>query len=370
MTLKFAPGDQSDAFGDHFIIGLSGPKLSRQDKENLKKLRPLGIMLLARNFLTGKEGVALPYDQWLAALRQLLSEVHKYAEREKMIISIDHEGGRVHRTPEPIARFPAAQKYARRCREVADVISTQLESIGVNVLFGPCADIHSNPNNPVIGVRSFGSDPESVASCVVEFTERVIRSRVLPCVKHFPGHGDTEKDSHHELPTLNLSREQLTQRELIPFKAAIAAGVPMIMSAHILFPQIDVQRPATLSAAIMRTILREQLGFNGVVVTDDLDMKAVAHRMALPEGIGGVFHAGGDLCIVSSFHDSDSDRPQRIAKALSTALRERYLAESEIHESHQRVAALYQRVQLNSVTALPLNLLAEQRQLADEITRE
>jgi beta-N-acetylhexosaminidase len=247
MSLEFRLGDLPDRYGNHFIIGLSGTTLSNQDKENLKRVKPLGVMLLARNFLKNEDSSPLGYDRWIKALTYLLSETHKYAEREKMIVSIDHEGGRVHRTPPPIAHFPSASRYCRQAKDVAAVMGQQLASLGVNVVFGPCADIHSNPDNPVIGPRAFGTNPERVSESVLDFMTGLGTSTVLPCIKHFPGHGDTEKDSHLELPILNSTTEQLLQRECRPFEAAIAAGVPMIMTAHILFPKIDPKKPATMS---------------------------------------------------------------------------------------------------------------------------
>ncbi|MFM1847679.1 MAG: hypothetical protein RL417_1153, partial [Pseudomonadota bacterium] len=278
MNLEFQVGDKPEYFGNHIVIGLSGTTLDDSDKRMLAKVKPAGVLLLKRNFDHGSS-----YEAWLPKLRKLLEDVRNYAEREDIFVTIDHEGGRVCRTPAPITAFPPPLKYGARAAEVGSAIGIELASIGVNVDWAPLADIHSNPTNPVIGDRSFGSDPEMVGRYAVSFAQGLMSHGVLGCAKHFPGHGDTTVDSHLELPTLDLSAEELRNRELRPFRALIDIDIPFVMTAHILFPKIDPRFPATLSKKILGSLLRDGMGFQNIVIGDDLDMKAIAERFQASE---------------------------------------------------------------------------------------
>ncbi|HVK02490.1 MAG TPA: glycoside hydrolase family 3 protein, partial [Armatimonadaceae bacterium] len=213
------------------------------------------------------------------------------------------EGGRVARFRAPYTAMPPARVVgdagdAELARAAARVTAAELRQAGVNWDFAPVADVNSNPANPVIGNRSFGTEPEPVARIVTAQVEGYREGGVLSCVKHFPGHGDTHLDSHLALPTLSFDLEQMEARELVPFRAAIAAGVPTIMTAHIVFPALDPDVPATLSPAILTGLLRERLGFTGLVVTDCLQMKAVATKWGTPRATVMAAKAGADMLLV------------------------------------------------------------------------
>ena len=191
------------------------------------------------------------------------------------MVAIDHEGGRVLRLGEPFTQFPPAAVVGRTrnpdlAYRVGHAMGVELASVGIDLSFAPVLDVHSNPANPVIGDRAFGSDPALVSEMGIALMRGLHDGGVLSCGKHFPGHGDTEKDSHLELPVVRRSRAELEQTELVPFRAAIAAGVPMLMSAHVLYPALDPEHPATLSRAILTDLLRGELHFDGVVASDDL----------------------------------------------------------------------------------------------------
>ena len=219
-----------DSLGSLFFVGLRGTEITPEERDTLANLRPIGFVPLAKNF-----NQDAPYHEWLEQFRALVEEFKAVTRHEKILLAIDHEGGRVVRPPAPITCFPYPIFWKDHTAALTQAICTELRSLGVNLSFSPVCDVHSNPANPVIGPRSFGSDP-SIVSKQVEQSIKIYReNNILPCAKHFPGHGDTTVDSHLGLPELDLDQKELLSRELVPFKAAIAAGVPAVMSAHIVF---------------------------------------------------------------------------------------------------------------------------------------
>jgi len=365
VTLHFNPSDRPESYGQHFIVGLSGVTLDDYDKAILGKIKPAGILLLKRNFDHTRK-----YPEWLELLKRLLSEVRNYVERDELIVSIDHEGGRVHRVPAPITKFPEAERYAERSKEVAKAMAIELRSLGINLSWSPLSDIHSNPANPIIGARAFGKTPEQVIQRSLEFLKSLQENGVLGCSKHYPGHGDTSTDSHLELPTLNLSEAQLRSRELLPFKAMVEAEVPFIMTAHILFPQIDPHFPATLSQKILNDILRKELGYNGIIISDDLDMKAVSDGFKREENVGNAINAGCDMFIVARNPDPATDRPLVITNYIYRCLMNRQITELRLKESFDRVSNLMKfKLPSNSVAQLSQDIFDEHAELAGELAK-
>jgi beta-N-acetylhexosaminidase len=354
-----AASQQLANFGHHLILGVSGTKLSDDDKRTLSELKPVGVIFFAKNFLDGT-----PYDVWLENFKDLNDQIRQYAERDSMFITLDHEGGRVVRTPLPITRFPYASLLRSHAREVAKATAIELKSLGVNLSWAPVADIFSHPQNPIIGPRAFGSTPETAAQGACEYYRGLQESGILGCAKHFPGHGDTSKDSHIELPILNLTVEDLRIRELIPFKALIAEQIPLIMTAHILFPKIaDV--PATLSPAILKRILREELGFEGVVVSDDLDMKAVSDMFIENGTVAKAFHAGCDLFIVSRNINSLSiERTYQMAEDFANSLSQGSLDEPVVTAARDRIEKLLAATPQYIIHPLDKKTLLEHAELA------
>ncbi len=331
-----AEAQDSYSFGHHLIVGISGTALDDDDKRILSELKPVGVVLYGKNFRYGTH-----YEDWLQILQELINQIRQYAERDSMFITIDHEGGTVHRPYLPITRFPHAFLLRSRSREIAKAAALELKSLGINVSWAPVADIFSNPNNPIIGPRAFGTTPETAAAGAREYFLGLRESGIIGCAKHFPGHGDTSTDSHLELPTLNLTLEELRSRELIPFKVLIDEQVPMIMTAHILFPQIDADVPATLSKPILTGILREELGFGGVIVSDDLDMKAVSDMYTQSGTVARTFNAGCDLFIVSrNLPSSSLERTFAIAEDFVNSLNNGSLDEAVVAAARERVENL------------------------------
>ncbi len=351
---------QLASFGNHLIVGVSGTTLSDEDKRALSELKPVGVIFFAKNFRDG-----VPYDVWLQSFRELHQQIREYTERDLMFFTLDHEGGRVVRTPLPITRFPHTVLLRSHSQEVAKATGIELKSLGINLSWSPVADIYSNAQNPVIGFRAFSNTPETTAKAVCEYYQGLKASGIVGSAKHFPGHGDTSKDSHLELPVLNLSLEDLRQRELIPFKALIEAQIPIMMTAHILFPQIDPDWPATLSAAILKNILREELGFGGVVVSDDLDMKAVSDMFMEQGTVARAFNAGCDLFIVSrNIHSSSMERTYQIAADFAEALNQGSLAKSVVVAARNRIEKLLATTPQYDVEMLDQKIFLQHAELA------
>ncbi|MEA5619752.1 beta-N-acetylhexosaminidase [Cronbergia sp. UHCC 0137] len=327
---------QLSKFGNHLIFGVSGTTLSDDDKQALNELKPIGVIFFGKNFVDG-----VPYEVWLESFKQLTEEIRQYTERDSMFMTLDHEGGRVVRTPLPITRFPYAYLLGNSARKVGKATALELKSLGINLSWSPVADIFSHPQNPIIGSRAFGTTPETASEGAREYYLGLREGGILGCAKHFPGHGDTSQDSHLELPILNLSLEDLRKRELIPFKMLVEEEIPLMMTAHILFPQIDPQVPATLSKIILSDILRRELGFEGVVVSDDLDMKAVSEMFMQVGTVGRAFAAGCDLFIVSRNINSVSiERTYRIAEDFVSSLSNGSLDEAVVEAARKRVEKL------------------------------
>ncbi|GAA6618044.1 glycoside hydrolase family 3 N-terminal domain-containing protein [Scytonema sp. NUACC26] len=347
-------------FGNHLIVGISGTTLNDDDKRILNELKPIGVIFFQKNFRYDA-----PYEVWLQSFSELIDQIKQYSDRDSMFFTLDHEGGRVHRTPPPLTRFPHALLYKSKSREIAAATGVELKSLGINVSWSPVADIFSNPNNPVIGPRAFGETPQIAVRGILDYYLGLKDSGIIGCAKHFPGHGDTSTDSHLELPTLSLSVEELRNRELITFKALIEKQVPIIMTAHILFSKIDPNLPATLSQPILQGILREELGFEGVIVSDDLDMKAISDMYTQSGTVAQTFHASCDLFLVSrNLPCSSSERTHKIARDFSDSLESGRLSESVVEASRMRIEKLLATTPQYKPHCLDRNTLLQHAELA------
>ncbi|MGX1133032.1 beta-N-acetylhexosaminidase [Streptomyces glaucescens] len=299
-------------------------------------LRRLGeglasVGLFGRNIATPEQ---------LAALTAQLR-----AERDDVLVAIDEEGGDVTRLEVRTgSSFPGnhalgAVDDVELTREVAHELGRRLAACGVNFNWAPSADVNSNPGNPVIGVRSFGADPDLVARHTAAYVTGLQAAGVAACTKHFPGHGDTAVDSHHALPRIDADPAVLGDRELAPFRAAIAAGTRAVMSAHILVPALDPDRPATLSTRILTDLLRGELGYDGLIVTDGMEMQAIAATYGIERGSVLAVAAGADaICVGGGLADDETVR--RLRDALVTAVRSGELPEERLADAAERVRGL------------------------------
>lgn len=346
-------------FGRHFIIGLRpSPVLADADKYLLERLRPCGIVLFAGNFAADED-----YDAWLGTLRRLLHEARECMQREQMLVAIDHEGGRVIRTPAPVTRFDYARTWADRAGEVGAAMALELRSLGVNLDFAPVMDVDSNPANPIIGPRAFATTPEEVATAGTAFIAALQAGGVLACAKHFPGHGDASVDSHESLPVIGATLDTLRNRELPPFAAAVRAGVSAVMTAHILIPTIDEEHPATLSERILRGLLRDELGFGGVVFTDDVGMGAVSARFRHTENAARLLLAGGDVLTLAGA-GTDTGRAIDLARAIAREAAAGRVSERVLDASRERIEALLRAAPQHDVQALDADVFARHAELA------
>ena len=278
-------------------------------------------------------------DQLAALTAQLRTE------RDDVLVAIDEEGGDVTRLEVRTgSSFPGnhalgAVDDVSLTRDVAHELGRRLAACGVNLNWAPSADVNSNPDNPVIGVRSFGSDTDLVARHTAAYVTGLQAAGVAACTKHFPGHGDTAVDSHHTLPRIDADLSVLDARELAPFRAAIAAGTRAVMSAHILVPALDGDRPATLSRRILTGLLREELGYDGLIVTDGMEMQAIAATYGIERGSVLAIAAGADaICVGGGLADDETVRVLR--DALVAAVRTGELPEERLADAAARVRTL------------------------------
>ncbi|EGX61423.1 beta-N-acetylhexosaminidase [Streptomyces zinciresistens K42] len=299
-------------------------------------LRRLGEGLAS----VGLFGRNIASPEQLAALTAQLR-----AERDDVLVAIDEEGGDVTRLEvRNGSSFPGnhalgAVDDPELTRQVAAELGRRLAACGVNLNWAPSADVNSNPANPVIGVRSFGADTALVARHTAAYVTGLQSAGVAACTKHFPGHGDTAVDSHHALPRIDADAAVLAERELAPFRAAIAAGSRAVMSAHILVPALDPDHPATLSGPVLTDLLRGELGYTGLIVTDGMEMQAIAATYGIERGSVLAVAAGADaICVGGGLADDETVR--RLRDALVGAVRAGELAEERLAEAAERVREL------------------------------
>ncbi len=278
------------AAGNLIVFGFAGQSASAELRELLREVRPAGLILFARN-------VDAP-----AQVRELIREVETLSPSEPRLIAVDQEGGRVARIRAPASEWPAMRELGRigdpeLTARVGEAIGRELAAMGITVDLAPVLDVDTNPDNPVIGDRSFGADPNLVADLGLALARGLERAGVAPCGKHFPGHGDTALDSHTHLPRVAHDLPRLRACEWVPFSRAIQGGLGAIMTAHVVIEALDPDHPATLSARALSP-LRDELGFRGVVISDDLEMKAVAERYSAEIAAPRAVNAGVDLLLV------------------------------------------------------------------------
>ncbi|BCJ41612.1 hydrolase [Actinoplanes ianthinogenes] len=290
-----------------------------------------GVALFARNVESPEQVAALT-----AQLR---------AERADVIVAIDEEAGDVTRfesrlgSSRPGNLALGAIDDPELTEAVARDLGRDLAAAGITLDYAPDADVNNNPDNPVIGVRAFGAEPLLVARHTAAFTRGIQAYGVAACAKHFPGHGDTAVDSHHDVPLITQSLAELAAIELIPFQAAIAAGTRVVMTGHLLVPAYDDSLPATLSPRILTGLLREELGFDGLIVTDGIEMQGVRRRFGLEGATVRALVAGVDAICVGGDH-ADEETALRLRDAIVAAVRSGELPEERLRDAVARVRAL------------------------------
>ena len=315
--------------GQMFMVGIKATELSGEERFVFNEVGIGGFILFKHNLTDPEQTVALCRSLW-----DLKSDHPPF-------IAIDEEGGRVHRLPEPFTRFPAAAVIGERndpdlAYRLGKATAEELTLAGINLNFAPVLDVNSDLQNSVIGDRSFAADPAKVIKFSEKWAQGLRDGGIIPCGKHFPGHGNTEKDSHLDLPVVDRSAEALKAVELAPFSHACRNKIEALMTAHVLYPALDPKRPATLSRAIVTGLLRQQLGYNGVVFSDDMEMKAISDNYGDQEAAGYCARGGVDVLLYG--HELDKTLTA-FEFLVSEAARDAGLAR-QVEDSFHRIANL------------------------------
>ncbi|HUP40072.1 MAG TPA: beta-N-acetylhexosaminidase [Vicinamibacterales bacterium] len=305
---------------------------------------PVEMRALARDFdlggitIFGKLGNIETPEQ----VAGLSFDVRSLGREMPAWVGIDQEGGRVARLRSPFTEWPPMAVLGRSgdpvlARKFAGALAAELKAVGISLDYAPVLDIHTNPKNPVIGDRALSEKPEIVSKLGRVIIDELQKGGVAACGKHFPGHGDTATDSHLELPIVEHAPDRLRAIEFAPFKAAIEAGVASIMTAHILVTSIDDERPATMSPKIVRSLLREELGFDGVIISDDLEMKAILDSYAVGDAAVAAIAAGCDaLLICGSGKPANIELQAQALEALIHAVEDDRLPIKRVEDALER----------------------------------
>ena len=347
-----------DAIGQCLMVGIPQPSLDAETRRMLADLQPGGVILFRRNYTDPD------------TLQALCADIHTLTPEHPPLIALDAEGGRVHRLSPPFTHFPPALQIGQTgspqlARAVGVALGQELRSVGIDIDFAPVLDVYSNPDNTVIGDRAFGSEPQRVAEFGCALAAGLRAAGVLPCGKHFPGHGATVIDSHDDLPYDERDRATLEEVDLPPFQAAIAQEIELLMTAHVVYPAFDPQQPASLSSIMMNDLLRKRLGFRGVIVSDDLEMGAIVRHSSVAAAAVQALGAGADLLLVcQSLEHARSARD-----ACWQALQRGVLTEERVTEAQRRVGRLRKRIADRAPLSLPAIGVPEHHTLVETIVQ-
>ena len=316
--------------GQLIMVGFEGTQANEAIETHIRKRFVGGIVLFSRNIQSPQQ------------MAELTNELQRLAEATArqipLFIGIDQEGGWVIRLKEGATVLPGnmalgATNSTELAERAGEITAVELAAVGVNLNFAPVMDVNNNPDNPVIGRRSFGESPELVSRLGVPYIQGLQRNGVLATAKHFPGHGDTTVDSHFDLPTVNHDLERIHALELQPFRAAIDADVAAIMTAHIIYPAFDADRPATLSPTILTDLLRKELGFDGLLITDDMEMRAIDDRYRSGEAAVMAVEAGADIVMVLWTPAKQIE----VFDALLSAIKSGRISQARLDQSVERI---------------------------------
>lgn len=335
--------DLRKKIGQLFLIGFEGRSQTPTLKELISRYHVGGIILFARN-------ISEPLQAW---------ELLRSFKSRELLRAIDHEGGRVQRLPPPVTHFPPARNIGltgstKIARDAGFAQARELAAVGFNLNFAPVLDVHTNPVNRVIGDRAFGTEPETVARLGTATIRGMRAAGIATCGKHFPGHGDTRDDSHEVLPRVRSDAASLQAREMLPFAAAVRAGVDAVMTAHVVYEGLDPARPATLSSAAVDGLLRRHLRFDRVVMTDDLEMRGIADHYDPDDAAILALKAGVDVLLFCH----SPDRQVAAIEAVYKAVDGRILKAETILAAWQRVQRLKEIARQTPVAANRGQLMA------------
>lgn len=321
-----------DSIGQLFMVGFLGTSVTAELRTFIREYKPGGVILFSRNLESVEQIV------------QLTNDLQACSPHSPLLISIDQEGGRVSRLPNGFTIFPPCAVLGQ-CNSTelayaaAATIAKELRAVGINMNMSPVLDVNSNPDNPVIGDRAFGATPDVVCELAMANAAGLQDNHVVACGKHFPGHGDTNADSHKELPVVEAARERLEAVEFPPFRRAVEQGIASMMTAHVLYKDLDDQLPATLSPTIIDQFLRQELQYDSVVLTDDLEMHAIVDHYGIGDAAVRAFVAGCDVLLICK----DRDREVAAFEAVEQAVASGAISLDRLNRSAARIARVKQQ---------------------------
>lgn len=330
-----------EKIGQMVIIGLDGYTMDDNTRSMIENNRVGGFILFGENVKSS--------DQLLSLVNSLKSTNSK--NNIPLFISVDQEGGRVNRMPVEVKNLPSSQKIGKVNNEdfsyeIGNILGEEIKEFGFNMDFAPVLDINSNPKNSVIGDRSFGTNAEVVSKLGIQTMKGIQTAGVIPVVKHFPGHGDTSVDSHIGLPSVENDMTRLKSFELVPFNDAIQNGADAVMVAHIILNKIDAENPASLSKTIITDLLRNEMNFDGLVITDDMTMGAIVKNYTISDAAIKSVNAGSDIVLVCHGNDNEVAVINNLKKAVENGT----ISEERINESIYRILKLKDKYKLTDST--------------------
>ena len=313
--------------GQLLMVGIPGPTLDRPTRRSLLEIGPSGVILFRRNVQNPRQ------------LGRLCAAIHRL--RPDVLVAIDHEGGRVNRLPPPFTAFPPAAALGKAGSQrlafaAGQAMGRELASVGIDLDFAPVLDVLTHPSNRVIGDRSLGSDPGLVSRLGLAFARGLRSAGVIPCGKHFPGHGASRGDSHIVLPRVSQSSREIMRTHVAPFRDAVAAGIPCLMTAHVVYRSLDSTQAASLSPRILGRLLRRRLKYRGLIVSDDIEMAALSRHMPPEEAAVRAVAAGTDVLLVCN----SLDIAGRVRRGLQQALASGQLPMARAREALGRIGRL------------------------------
>ncbi|SDN44522.1 beta-N-acetylhexosaminidase [Psychrobacillus sp. OK028] len=341
--------------GQMIFAGIKGTIMTNETKKIISTDQVGGIILFKDNLKEGHQAVTL-----LNALKE-----ENTNNKVPLFLGVDEEGGRISRLP-GLTKLPTNEDLGKRndatlSYDIGKLLGKEVSAFGFNLDFAPVLDINSNPDNPVIGNRSFGKDTEIVSDLGIRTMEGIQSEQVISVVKHFPGHGDTAVDSHKELPIIQKSLKDLHALELIPFMRAIDRGAEVVMVGHILLPKIDSTYPSSLSEKVITDILRKQLGYEGIIITDDMTMKAVLNTFEIGEAAVSAVKAGNDIVLIAHDYSNVIKAKEAILRAIEAG----EITEQRIDESVKRILSIKKKYKLSNTQLDGVNI-QELNQLINE----
>ena len=334
---QFAKMTLDEKIGQMIIVGFKGYEINDNVKSMIQEYHAGGVILFRNNVKSAYQ------------LLQLVNSIKNINSENKvpLFMSVDEEGGRISRMPEELHMLPSNNIIGEINNgdfsfEIGGILAEEVKSFGFNMDFAPVLDIFSNPLNTVISDRAFGTDSEIVSKLGIQTMKGIRAGGVIPVVKHFPGHGDTVIDSHVGLPSVEYDMERLESFELVPFQEAINNQADAVMVAHILMNSVDPKNPASMSKVIITDVLRGQMGFDGVVITDDMTMGAIIENYKISDAVVKSVNAGSDIILVCHGYDHQVNA----MNALKAAIEGETMLEDRINESVYRILKLKEKYKL------------------------